>query len=126
MSLDFKFWLSHVKEGEITYLGCPYSHSSHHIMQHRFEKICRISSVLMHDGHILFVPIVMCHPISRDYGLPGDFKFWWQLDIAFIKVCQRMLIVKMNGWEKSKGLYEEQVLANKYKLPVYFMETNDV
>ena len=69
-------WQEYVQAEDITYLGCPYSHSQSKIKQERFIEICRISSILMKDDHLLFVPIAMCHPIARDWGLPGDFKFW--------------------------------------------------
>lgn len=123
----FNEWKHFAKEDTgITYLGCPYSHPDPKIKEQRFKEICRIAAALMCNGYILFVPIAMCHPMARDYGLPGDFQFWKNLDTAFIDASDRMLIVKMKGWEDSKGLTEEQDIAKNLNIPVYFMEPTDV
>lgn len=90
----------------ITYLACPYSHKNKKIEVMRFEIANFVASVLMKEGEIVFSPISHTHPLVL-YGLPGDWEFWKSQDTAFLNICTRFKIIKVDGWDTSSGVIGE-------------------
>ena len=60
----------------------------------------------MKEGGVIFSPISHTHPMVK-YGLPGDWEYWKSQDTAFLNVCSRFKIIKIDGWNKSSGVTNE-------------------
>ncbi len=102
--------------GEIEYLAIPYSDNSESVMDFRAEISDAICADLMKQGRIVFAPISSCHHIAKKYGLPRDWKFWQRLDEEFVRICKKIIVVTLDGWETSTGVQAEIKLAKKYGL----------
>ena len=104
------------------YLASPYSSKFKDEEHKRYLETMRYVSVLMNKGFHIFSPIVHCHPIALSYGLPTDYTFWQSYDEAMIKACQEFWILKLYGWENSKGVLAETKYAQSLDKPIFYVE----
>ena len=93
------------------YLACPYSHPDPAVREARFESANRAAARLMMQGHTVFSPISMTHPIAESASLPGDWGFWAAQDLPFIEWCDRMMVLQLDGWKESAGVADETAIA---------------
>ena len=109
-------------KSELIYLALPYMHDNKFIMEFRAMVSDVIYADLTNKGFKVFAPISMSHHIAVKYGLPGDWEYWKELDEEFIKVCGKLLVIKLKGWKESIGVNAEMDLAKKYGLPIEFID----
>ena len=93
------------------YLASPYSHPEAGIRIKRFKAVCKVAADMMRNGHSVFSPIAMSHPIAVYGGLPGVWEFWEALDEVFIEKCERFGVLTLEGWHNSRGVTTEINLA---------------
>lgn len=104
------------------YLATPYSHDSPKIRQKRFEAVSRAAGQLMAKGKLVYSPISHSHPIAVQSDLPLNWEYWQKLDEAMIKVCSKLVVLKLWGWHYSTGVIAEIAMAEKQGLPIEYME----
>jgi hypothetical protein len=95
---------------ELIYLACPYTHSSTEIRLQRFEQATKAAASLIAQGHIVFSPITMTHPIDlkmagKDNTLGSD--FWVAFDETFMERCDVFVLLPLDGWRDSNGIKRE-------------------
>ena len=110
--------------GGLIYLATPYSHDNPRVMEARFEAACHVAGKLMANGELIFSPIAHTHPIAVRCDLPRGWDFWHKYDLEMLKACEKLLVVKMPGWDSSKGIAGEIAIAKQLGKPVEFMEFN--
>ena len=104
------------------YLACPYSHPDSNVREYRFMKANQAAANLMRDGHIVYSPISHTHPIAMEGDLPLDWSYWQSVDEFYIRLCERVIVLELNGWKKSKGVQAEIEIARALDKPVEFTE----
>jgi len=100
------------------YLAIPYSGME----LVSFELANQVASELMLKDNIVFSPISHSPPIVVQCGVPGNWDFWKAFDESFISWCDKVVVVKLNGWEHSKGVNAEMAIAQAIGRPVEFYE----
>jgi hypothetical protein len=100
------------------YLASPYSDPNPAVMEARFEAACRAAGKLMNEGHVVYSPIVHCHPIAVRCGLPRDWTYWERFDREMLERASVMYVLKIDGWLESKGIANETKLADDLDVPV--------
>jgi hypothetical protein len=105
----------------VIYVGGPYTHADHNVRSARFDALTAVAADLVRRGHIVYSPITHTHPIDvlfvrDDVHLSSD--FWCDFDETFMSVCTEMVIVPLDGWEKSGGVKREREYFERRKLPV--------
>jgi len=110
-----------VKDSEIEYLGLPYTDNDPAVEDWRAEISNMIAVDLTKRGRIIFAPISAWHHLARKYKLPGTFEYWLKLDEEFIKASKKLLIITLPGWRESKGVTGEIKLAEKYNVPIGYI-----
>ena len=106
----------------LTYLAAPYSHESLAVRYQRFAKINEAAAKLMRDGVMVFSPISHTHPIAIAGDLPTDFDYWAIYDRAMIERCQKLIVLKLDGWQHSRGVAAEIEIARELGIPVEYLE----
>lgn len=106
----------------LTYLAIPYSHPDPAVMEKRFQTANRVAAVLMKRGVLVFSAISHSHPIALDGGLPLGFDFWEEYDRTVLSRCGDMIVVQIDGWERSKGVQAEIAIADELGIPVLFVD----
>ena len=112
-------------ESPIVYLACPYSDPDPEVRRLRFELANLTTVVLIREGRIVFSPISHSHPLSR-LGLPGDWKFWEPMARAYLKICRRVAVLTLPGWENSVGVQRELDIASQLAKPISYLNLDDV
>lgn len=95
----------------IIYVAIPFSHPNEQIRNDRFEIANKYSAKLMMQGHIVFSPISHSFPISKHIGNPNDSEFYVKQDLHWLRHCDEMHVLTIDGWEKSKGIKKETAFA---------------
>lgn len=103
------------------YLASPYSHDNASVRVGRFKAVCRHAARLMSEGQVVFSPIAHTHPLSVYGNLPTDWKFWEKYDTEIIRLCEKVVVLKLKGWEKSVGVQAEIRIAERLEIPVEYI-----
>lgn len=103
-----------ISKNQLIYLASLYSlESTSRIRQRRFERVQKLTALMLKDGYIVFSPIVYNHPLAIEYKLPPGWDFWKRIDTYYVNRCDSMLILKDEGWKNSIGVTAEIKMAQK-------------
>lgn len=106
----------------IAYLAAPYSHEDPNVRERRFHEINRVAGTLIEEGRIIYSAISHSHPIAVDYGLPVEWDFWRDYDLAFMRICSELIVLKLPGWRESKGLAAEIKMAKEMEIAITYLD----
>lgn len=112
----------------IVYLAAPYSHPRWWIRLWRFYRTCRTAARLMErldpQGIAVFSPISHSHPISGYLSpkLRHDHELWMRQDLPILDHCAWVCVVRLRGWEKSRGVAREIAHAEGRGIPVIYID----
>lgn len=112
---------------KLTYLASPYSHPDDAVRQDRFELACVAAAKLMMAGEVVFSPIAHSHSIET-LGMPklgGDipkYDFWMAQDLPILSLASKLVVLKLDGWKTSRGVWREITHAIENGIPVEYME----
>lgn len=104
------------------YLAVPYTGME----DESFEAVTTYAGRLMLEGHYVFSPILMCHPIAKRVGLPLNFAYWEQFDFHLINLCDCMCVLCLPGWENSRGIKAEIKYARSIERRVYLRSSRSM
>ena len=97
------------------YLALPYSGQE----EKSFQQANRVAGLLMEAGHIVFSPISHSHSIGVR---TGDFNFWMGQDLPWLDLCDRLVVLRAEGWEESKGVQAEIAYAQEHCIEVSYID----
>ena len=93
------------------YLAC-YSHEDPQVRDNRAKQIMKKAAELIRDGYFVFSPITHSHEMSKRYNLPSTFEYWAAANHSMIDWCDTVAVLKLDGWEDSKGVDDEIIYAH--------------
>ena len=110
----------------IAYLACPYSNAHPKVRAARVAIANRVMYQLMlARNEVVFSPLSHYHEMSIECDVPGSWGFWERYDMAFLAICSILYVLKLPGWEKSKGVIEELKFAEANRIPVRYLNPED-
>lgn len=89
------------------YLASPYAHKDPAMMEFRFAKTCQKAGELMKENVVVYSPIAHNHPIASRTELPRTWDYWKKFDLHILKMCEKMLVYRLPGWQESVGVQAE-------------------
>lgn len=92
------------------FLACPYSHSDDNVMQKRFIACNRVAATIVEAGHAVFSQVSMSHPINAALEKTEKNnigKIWAPVDAIFLDVMDELIVIDIDGWDKSTGIKRE-------------------
>jgi hypothetical protein len=104
------------------YLACPYSHDDVLVRIKRAEQVSKVAAKLMKEGYLVLSPISHSHLICTFSDLKVDFETWKALDTSLLNWADNLVVLKLDGWEKSKGVTEEIAIAKYLGKSIFYME----
>lgn len=105
------------------YLASPYSHPCQGIMQKRFVRACQAAADLMEQGCIVYSPIAHGHVVAKAGVLPVEWPFWERQCMSFLENWATVLaVLKLPGWESSRGVAAEMQAARRLGLKIIMIE----
>lgn len=97
------------------YLISPYSEGNNlNLMQERYEAACDACAILANKKISVYSCIVHWHPIACRHNLPRGHEFWEFHDHEMIALSTAVIILKLDGWEKSNGVFRDTQIALKF------------
>lgn len=104
------------------YLAAPYSCEHEWLREWRVDQVNRKAAELMDAGHIVFSPISHSHPISYHTKADAcDSDYWVRQDLAFMPACDEVWVLRLEGWQESKGIKRETAYAEELGKQVRFI-----
>ena len=70
-------------------------------------------------GEAVFSPIAHSHPIAL-HGHEGDWETWAEFDRAVLGICTSLTVLMLDGWEQSRGIAAERIIAQDLALPIRY------
>lgn len=98
---------------ELIYLACPFRHADPLVQRKRCAATHYVAAQLFLKGHSVFSPLThneILIEILND-ALPGE--RWMQFDLAILGTCKHLYVLKMDGWQLSKGVQREMAFAKE-------------
>lgn len=105
----------------IVYLACPYSDPDPEIKKQRHQIANKVASELLSQGMLVFSPLTYSIPLSEISSRKGWIN-WKDFDLAMLSRCDRLLVLKLPGWESSRGVAEEMAHAKELGIPIDWMD----
>lgn len=108
------------------YLATPYS--KYHLGLQSADVCARINTaILLKAGVPVFSPIAHSHAISQLYGMDAvDHDFWMKADLAIAAGAHGLIVLTMDGWDKSSGIQEEIEFFMNAGKPIVYMSPGDI
>jgi hypothetical protein len=111
-----------IKSHDLVYVGTPYSNYPGGI-EIAFIEACRVTARLLQEGAKVYSPIAHTHPVAIHGKIdPLDHNVWLPFDAAIMSKSDAMIVVKMDSWERSKGIAHEIDVFTEARKPIYFIE----
>ena len=104
------------------YMASPYTHSDPFIREVRYLQAMRAVKDLLSRERWVYSPIVHCHELSKFFSMPFNVEFWQRYNYEMLSICDRLLILRLEGWEASTGVQVEIRWAEERKMPVEYTE----
>lgn len=93
------------------YLASPYSHPDSLTMRTRFLLAEQVTAQLLRERMFVYSPIVHCHELAQKFSLPTSFEFWKAYNFDMLRRADDFFILRIPGWEESKGVTAELEFA---------------
>jgi hypothetical protein len=89
-----------------------------------FDLANKEAAKLINEGHFVFSPISMSHPISKLGGLDGSWDTWKELDMEFIRWCDEVHVINFNdlATKNSVGVNDEIKYAKEIGKEVIYIQ----
>lgn len=110
---------------KVFYLATPYTHLDPSVKKHRADVAMKAAVDLLRHGVYVFSPIAYNAPMEQ-HDLPSDWEFWEDYDKAFVRRCDALLVLKMDGWDRSVGVQAEIDYAREISMPVFYITEEDI
>lgn len=104
------------------YLASPYNHPDLAVMEARRVAACRKAGELIASGVATVSPIAHNAAILREAGGATGWDAWKAQDGAMLAACSKVLVLRLAGWEQSKGVAAEISLAQQLGKPIEYLD----
>ncbi len=110
---------------ELIYLACPFRHADPFVRRKRCAAAHYVAAQLFLKGMHVFSPLThneILIDIIQD-KVPGE--HWMQFDLTLLAQCKKLYVLKMDGWEKSKGVAREMAFAHANGIQIQEIDPPD-
>ncbi len=106
----------------VHYLCSPYTHKNPLVMNLRYETVLAVATILIaKHGLTLIEPIAMSHEKAKRYTMPTDYAFWKEMNRRWILKCDGLIVVMLDGWKTSRGVWGEMEVAKEAGIPITYV-----
>ena len=106
----------------LVYIASPYSHPDEYVREENFKRVSRYAALLVSEGHIAVSPITYGHTLLVFHDMPSDYAFWQKFCLTLLAKCDKLIVYKLPGWEKSKGVADEIEFAHENSIIIEYVE----
>lgn len=106
---------------KLFYLASPFSSNNKQVEAYRFKAVTYILSKLHQEKRFVYSPITHNYPMIEK-GLMKAHEEWMQFDLAMLSKCDGLLVLKLEGFENSRGVTQEIAFAEKNGIPIEWID----
>jgi len=110
---------------DLIYLASPYSDFDSRVRLARFHAVVIETAKMAREGHLVFSPICHSHPVATIGCLPLAFDYWQEWNREMLRRCEKLVVLKLDGWEESQGVQGEIEMAKALGMPIEYREVSD-
>lgn len=107
------------------YLASPYNSPHAAIRLARYEAVLRVAANMMAKGEQVFCPIAYGHQFTVAGVFPtpeARWEYFKLFDYEMLFLCEKLVVLKLPGWDESVGVAEEIKWAEQEAMPIEYME----
>jgi nucleoside 2-deoxyribosyltransferase len=108
------------------YLASPHSSPDEGVMLSRFLCACKVAAWLFKQGELVFSPIAHSHYIAVFGNNKAHYNDWRRFDEHMIDLSDKIIVAKIEGWNKSFGIMEEIKYAERTGKPVEYLDVENI
>jgi hypothetical protein len=108
----------------LIYLASPFSNTNPAVREHRYLAARRFTIHALREGYAVFSPIVYGKDMEREIGTA--FEPWQALNDAMIRRAEMFWVLRLDGWEESRGVTHEIALARTLKKTLVYVDPIEV
>mgnify|MGYP001591917179 CR=1 FL=1 len=115
-----------------SYLASPYTNpddpTDRLYCEQRFAEAVYAAAKLMAAGKNIFCPIAHSHPVAAYLpdALRCSHEFWLKQDFALLEAADELLVLRLHQWQRSYGVGEEVKFAMERRIPINFVNLEDL
>lgn len=111
---------------KLYYLASPFSNDDKRIQESNRVWVCRKAGELIEKGIAVVSPIAHNLAVIKETGdMNTGWAHWREHDLAILSKCDKVIVLKLPGWEQSVGVAEEVKKANELDIPVDYIEMGE-
>ena len=99
------------------YLASPYSANPELL----HKQALKATAVFIARGHIVYSPIVHCHPVHLVENMPKTFDFWKRHNFGILSKANKLWVLTLEGYDTSTGVAAEIAHAKECQIPVLYV-----
>jgi hypothetical protein len=105
----------------VSYLGCPYNHNDKEVMRRRYRLVNYYLTHFHRLGKLVYSPLTHNIPMHT-LGIEQTWDWWQTFDIAMLSRCNELIVLQLDGWERSVGLTAEIKFATQENISISYCE----
>ncbi|MEM1368551.1 MAG: DUF1937 family protein [Cyanobacteria bacterium P01_H01_bin.15] len=109
------------KKDALIYLAAPYTHDDPRVVAERMRIIDSYAASMIGAGYRVFSPLSYGHNLARRYSLATNYEYWASFNDEILRACQYLLVLRLPGWQDSKGLAREIAIAKEREIPIEYL-----
>lgn len=109
----------------LAYLSSPYEHEDPRVMEARYTAACEVAGRLIADGVCVFSTIAHNVPIASSAHATAGWRVLSKLDREILKRCDRLIVLMLEGWDRSRGVADEIEMAMALGIQIEYMSFVD-
>jgi hypothetical protein len=102
------------------YIAAPYGHEDPNVVDGRMTMVYAVMASLMRKGVHCVTPLFM-HEVVVRHQLDGSFAFWEEYCFDILQRCDKMVVLKLQGWDVSRGVQAEIKFCEEHNIPVEYI-----
>lgn len=106
---------------KMIYLTAPYSHPDPEIKQKRMEMFYRTDAKLSSEGNFTISPLLKVET-TKHGKMPDSWEYWKDYSQNLLLKCDKMIVIKMDGWGYSEGVLAEIAFCKEIGIPIEYIE----
>lgn len=122
--LDYKHRSVTERFTMLVYIASPYSNVED--KENLMKTVAYYSGKYMkeHPGEYAITGLVHHYACQEHADLGTDWNFWKNFCVEFLRKFDKLVVLKIEGWDKSRGVAAEIELASILNIPIEFIVIN--
>lgn len=105
----------------LAYLAAPFSHPNPQVKKERSLRVNKYTAKLIQGGQMVYSPLTHNIPLIR-LGMQNNWDTWRELDHHMLSKCDLLIVLTLEGWDKSTGVTSEIAFAKEHNIPIEYRE----